>query len=194
MTTTLRWRASLMAAQLALGVGTAWAQAPVPATPAPSSIPATRLADAVEAAWQRALSAAEAQGQQLRAEAGRSAAQALLPAAPAVELLHRGARPGSTGTRETEVATALPLWLPGQRSARLALADADVALAQAQRRYARWQIAAQVREAGWAVAGAEAEARQARLQYETARQLADDVARRVHSGDLARSDALAADA
>lgn len=197
MTTFLRWRASLWAAPLALGMGAVWAQAPAPDAPTPISIPAVaaaKLSDAVEAAWQRALSSAGAHGQLLRAEAARGAAQALLPAAPAVELLRRQGRPGSDGTRETEVATALPLWLPGQRSARLALADTDVALAQAQQRLARWQIAAQVREAGWTVAAAQAETRQVRLQYDAARQLADDVARRVHSGDLARSDALAADA
>jgi outer membrane protein TolC len=196
MTTNLCWRASLLAAQLALGVGAAWAQAPAPDTPAPFSVPSTaaRLRDAVEAAWQRALSGAEAQGQLLRAEAARGAAQALLPTAPALELSHRGARPGSSGTRETDVGLALPLWLPGQRSARLALADTDVALAQAHQRWARWQIAAQVREAGWAVAAAQSDARQAHLLHDAARQLADDVARRVHSGDLARSDALAADA
>jgi outer membrane protein TolC len=197
MTTFLRWRASLWAAQLALGMGGAWAQAPAPDAPIPSSIPtlaAARLGEAVGAAWQRALSAAEAQGQQLRAEAARGAAQALLPAAPTVELSHRGAGPGSSGARETDVATALPLWLPGQRSARLALADTDVALAQAHQRFTRWQLAAQVRETGWAVAAARSDARQAQLQFDAARQLADDVARRVHSGDLARSDALAADA
>lgn len=51
-----------------------------------------------------------------------------------------------------------------------------------------------MREAGWAVAAARSDAHQAQLQFDAARQLADDVARRVHSGDLARSDALAADA
>jgi outer membrane protein TolC len=193
MTTFLRWRASLWAAQLTLGVGAAWAQAPAPEAPTPYSIPAAaRLSDAVEAAWQRALSSAEVQGQLLRAETARGVAQALLPAAPAVELLRRNGRPGSSGTRETEVATALPLWLPGQRSARLALADTDVTLAQAQQRLARWRVAAEVREAGWAVASAQAEVRQVQLQFDAARQLADDVARRVHSGDLAHSDALAA--
>jgi cobalt-zinc-cadmium efflux system outer membrane protein len=161
--------------------------------PPPASAPAAGLAQAVDAAWQRAVAGAEAQGSMLRAEAARAVAQSLLPAAPALEVSHRDGRwAGSAAARETEVAAALPLWLPGQRGARLAAAEADIAVAEAQQRLARWRLAGQVREAGWAVMAAQAEHTQAGSHHASLQRLADDVDRRVRSGDLARADALAA--
>lgn len=178
---------SLRAIPLALAVLAASAQQPAPS--------ASALRTAVDAAWQRAQEAAEAQGQVLRAEASRAAASSLLPAAPAIELSHRDERwleraPGAG--RETELAAALPLWMPGQRAKRTAAAEAQTAMAQAAAAFSRWQIAGQVRELAWRVVGARAELRQAQAQRDMLERLAADVDRRVQAGDLARSDALAA--
>lgn len=147
------------------------------------------MTQAVDAAWQRAVSAAEADGGRERADARRSVAGSLLAGAPALELSHRA---GQGDSRESEVATALPLALPGVRSARQAAGDADVALAEAQRRHTRWQISGQVREAMWAIEAARADEAQAKAHAATLDQVASDVERRVRAGDLARADHLAA--
>lgn len=143
----------------------------------------------MDAAWQRAVSAADADGGRERADARRSVAGSLLAGAPALELSHRA---GQGDSRESEVATALPLALPGLRNARQAAGEADVALADAHRRHTRWQIAGQVREALWAIETASADAAQARAHAATLEQVASDVERRVRAGDLARADHLAA--
>ncbi len=173
-----------VAALLAACWSTGWAQ---PAS-APSS-PSPTLAQAVDAAWQRAVSAAEADGGRERADARRALAGSLLAGAPAIELSHRA---GQGDSRESEVATALPLAMPGVRSARQAAGDADVALADAHRRHTRWQIAGQVRDAVWAIEAARADEAQAKAHASTLEQVASDVERRVRAGDLARADHLSA--
>ncbi|HBM62985.1 MAG TPA: transporter, partial [Pseudomonas sp.] len=66
------------------------AQTPSPTLPAP---PADNLrvtlAEAVEAAWQRAVQAREVQAQGRRAQAEQTAASSLWAAPPALELNHR---------------------------------------------------------------------------------------------------------
>jgi len=101
---------------------------------------------------------------------------------------------GSGGGRETEVGIAVPLWLPGQKSARTGTADGAVALAQAAEQAARLRLAGEIREAAWQVIALQAEVHQAETQATALKQLADDVERRVRAGDLARADSLAAQA
>jgi outer membrane protein TolC len=59
---------------------------------------------------------------------------------------------------------------------------------------ARLRLAGEVREAAWQIAGAQSELDQANTQAQAMKQLADDVERRVRAGDMARADALAAQA
>ena len=187
------------AAGTALGcvlLGTAVAQpdtapslsvAPWPAAPT--------LSQAVEAAWQRAAQAREAQGQAQRAGAERAAVSSLWAAPPALELSYRDDRwQTSAGSRETEAGLAWPLWLPGQRKARGAAIDADVGLAQATVQAGRLHFAGLVREAVWGMAAQRAEADLADAQVHALQAIAEDVHRRVQAGDLAHADALAADA
>lgn len=176
----------------------AWAQ-PAESPPAapPAAIPATSasvsLRDALDAAWQRAVSAREADGQRRRADAERSVAGRLWAAAPTLELSYRDDRfQSDAGVRETEVGIAVPLWLPGQKAARTGTADGAVALAQAAEQAARLRLAGELREAAWQVAALQAETHQAEAQAAALKQLADDVERRVRAGDLARADSLAA--
>ena len=89
---------------------------------------------------------------------------------------------------------AVPLWLPGQRTARAATADAAAAQALAAEHVARLRLAGELRETAWLLAASQAALAQANTQAQGLKQLADDVARRVHAGDLARADALAAQA
>lgn len=155
--------------------------------------PATlSLTQAVDAAWQRAVTAAEAEGNRQRADARRAVAGNLLAGPPALELSHRDGRWGQGDARETEVATALPLAMPAARAARRAAGDAELSLAEAQHRHARWQLAGQVQDGVWALEAARADEAQARAHAASLDQVAADVERRVHAGDLARADHLSA--
>lgn len=152
------------------------------------------LAEALEAAWQRALQARETQAQGRRAQAEQTAAASFWAAPPALELQHRSDRRQTDAgrQRENEVGVALPLWQPGQRDARSAAASAERQLADAQTQAARLRLAGQLREAAWRWSAAQAEATAAEAQVQYLQRLADDVQRRVASGDLARADTLAA--
>jgi cobalt-zinc-cadmium efflux system outer membrane protein len=150
------------------------------------------MAEAVAAAWQHTQAGAAAQGLLLRATAERQAADSLLAAPPALELSQRQDRwQSNTGLREHEIGVALPLWLPGQRAARQAAAQAELSLAELSAGGARLRLAGQVRDLAWSLAGLQAEAAAAEAQQRYLQALGDDVARRVRAGDLARSDALA---
>lgn len=192
----------LAACALAGSLVSAVASAQPAALPPPAS-PATReaalatitLREALDAAWQRAVSAREAEGQRRRADAERTAATSLWAAPPALELSHRSDRlHRNAGGRETEIGIAMPLWLPGQKAARTGTADASAEQALAAGQVARLRLAGELREVAWQVAALEAEAAQADAQAALLRQLADDVDRRVRAGDLARADSLAAQA
>lgn len=190
-----------------LAGGAVWAQpaaspegprAALPSLSDPGSAPATgsvTLPAALDAAWQRAVAARESEGQRRRAEADRTAAGSFWAAPPSLELSHRNDRlHRNAGSRETEVGVAVPLWLPGQRAARAGTANAAAAQARAAEQVARLRLAGELREAAWQIAAAQAELAQADTQAQGLKQLADDVERRVRAGDLARADALAAQA
>lgn len=186
-----------IAAGMVLGcavVGTAAAQ-PTTAHPplSASSAASPTLAQAADAAWLRAAQAREVQGQTRRAQADRTVADSLWPAPPALELSHRNDRwQTSAGRRETEVGLSWPLWLPGQRRAQGAVADADLGLAQAATTAGRLHYAGLVREAAWNVTGQRSEGDLAESQLRYLQDISEDVKRRVAAGDLAPADALAA--
>ena len=179
-----------VAGSVLLGAAPATAQAPVPSSFLPAGV---TLGHALEAAWQRAVQARESDAQARRARAEQTAASSLWAAPPAVELNHLNDRAHSNaGRRETEVGLVWPLWLPGQRDARAAAADAESKLADAATQAARLRLAGQVREAAWKLSAAQAEAASVAAQARYLQGIADDVQRRVQAGDLARADALAA--
>lgn len=171
---------------------------PIPSSDPPvSAIAATRpsLAQAVAAAWQRSLQASEAQGQRQQAQARQAAANSWLSAAPSLALSQReGGRNTAAGSRETELSLALPLWSPDQRGSAAQAAQLEVELSDAAERAARLQLAGQVRETAARLHGLDVQASLAGDQARLLKQVADDVARRVAAGDLAPSDALAAQA
>lgn len=151
------------------------------------------LAAAVEAAWARSVHGTSARGQLGVAAAQRSAAESLWAAPPAVELSHRSDRwLDNQGRAESEAGLAWPLLLPGRRSARQAAAQAEHAAAEANLAAAKLRLAGEVREAAWAVVARESEVAVAVQNAQGLEALANDVERRVKSGDLARADALAA--
>lgn len=171
--------------------------APAAAQPSTSSVSAVSasvsIAQAFEAAWQRAVQSRETESQTRRARAEQTAASSLWAAPPAAELNHINDRwHSNAGRRETEVGLVWPLWLPGQRDARAAAADAELKLSDLGLEAARLRVAGQVREAAWKLSAAQAEAMSVAAQTRYLQGIVDDVQRRVQAGDLARADALAA--
>lgn len=169
-----------------------------PAALAVEGVSTPGLTRAVEAAWQRASEARHAEGESVRADFDRRIARSLAADNPSASFSreegdwYRGARAGS-GT-ETELRLNWPLWMPGQRRAAMQAARADVDWAQANLAVARLEVAGKVREAAWDVASRQAEHDLVEVRVGFLKKLADDVARRVDAGDLARSDLLAAQA
>lgn len=155
---------------------------------------APTLGSLVDRAWQRASRARAAEGRQLEAVARRLEAESPFAGAPAVTLSSRDDRfaGGSTGAREHIATLSAPVWLPGQRGARGALAEADVAYTEAAAAALRLALAGEVRERVWELAGAETELQLTTGRAESSVALQADVVRRVQAGDLARADALLA--
>ncbi len=150
------------------------------------------LRAALDAAWERAVAQRESEGQRRRAEAERAVAGGFWAAPPSLEISHSSDRlQRNVGSRDLELGVVVPLWLPGQRSARAQVAEVSVAQALAAEQVARWRLAGELREVVWQLAALEAEVMEVDAQSRTLKQLGDDVERRVRAGDLAPVDALA---
>lgn len=154
---------------------------------------AMTLADAVAAAWVRTPAAIALPHRQAAADAQARGASAWTPGPPSIGIttLNDRLRAG-TGRQEWEVEVATPMWLPGQRDARRALAQANQDLLSARAMVRRLELAGQVRDAWWQLATARAAVALARRRVEAAQALHADVERRWQAGDLARTDANAA--
>ena len=152
---------------------------------------------AAAATLRQAFDAADARAPQVRGlEAGREetvarrdAADRLFPGTPVLGL---GQREGEGGRSEFELELSTPLWLPGQRQASLALADARIQENAAALAVRRWALAGELRTLLATALSAKADRDLARARLENDRQLAEEVARRVAAGDLARADMLLA--
>lgn len=150
---------------------------------------------AFDAAWQRAVLRGEAEGLAARSKTEQGIATNLLAGPPSIELSQRNDRwHDATGSRENEVGLAMPIWLPGQRGARMASSEVGLRVADATIASSRLRVAGEVREAAWTISAQNAELGIAEDQAAYLKQLAADVLRRVEAGDLARSDWLAAEA
>lgn len=154
-------------------------------------VAARGLGIAFESAWSRSVESIESSGRQRAAQAQRDAAGSYLAGGLAVDLDHLRSGP-SRRVRESETALVLPLLGPGRRDARLSLAAAGIRWSEAALLESRWRLAGEVREAAWHVVSASGELEASRRNEAGARQLADDVERRVRSGDLAPVESLAA--
>lgn len=157
------------------------------------NIQKTTLAMAVDAAWGRAVTAAESTGQIRQAQAEQLTAGAPWAAPPSVELAHRTDRlQTNNGARETEVALAVPIWVPGQKAAKQQAADASLALSKLSEAEGKLKVAESVRELLWQIAELRASHALSKEQAATFKAISVDVDKRVAAGDLARADALAA--
>lgn len=155
----------------------------------PGLTTAATLREALDAAVERAPLLRGLEAGREEAAAHRYAADRLFPGMSALGL---GQREGEGGKREFELELSTPLWLPGQRQASLALADARIEENTAAYAARRWALAGELRNLVAAVRAAKSEVGLARARLENDRKLTDEVARRVAAGDLARVDALLA--
>jgi outer membrane protein TolC len=151
------------------------------------------LKDAVDAAWLRSPQARTLEARRDEVLAGREAAGTWIAGSPSIGLLQRSDQwTSQRGARETEVSLSAPVWLPGQKTARQALAESSASDLEAQIAQARLVVAGEVRERFWAVAAAREALLEAQDHQHHLEELAEEVLRRVQAGDLARVDGLLA--
>ncbi len=157
----------------------------------PAGAQSLRLA--LDLAWQRSPQAQTLEARQREAEVRLTAAESLTPAPPTLGVSYRGDQLNrDLGQREVEAEVGLPLWLPGERSARQEAAEADIRLARSQVLAQRLALAGELREAAWALRLARIELALLEERRRAAQVLEADVAKRVRVGELARTDELAA--
>ena len=178
-------RLVLSAIALSCGVLSAHAQGHTDAAPGG----AASLKEVFETAWQRQPEARALQSRRDAAQAQAKAAGLLSPEAPSLEISQRSDQTtGNNGAREAEIGIAVPIWLPGQRTASAELAQAEISFVERRVLASQLRLASSVRDAWWSWQRARVDAELAREQLINARRLAADVARRTQAGDLARSD------
>ena len=147
------------------------------------------LKDVFETAWQRQPEAHALQSRRDAALAQAKAASMLSPEPPSLEISQRSDRmTGNSGAREAEVGIAVPIWLPGQRTASADLAQAEISLVERKLLASQLRLASSVRDAWWGWLRARVDAELASEQLANAQRLAADVAKRTNAGDLAKSD------
>jgi len=150
---------------------------------------AANLRTALDQAWENSPQAQTLEAKRAEREAQAVAANSLLPGAPAVILGHRGDQlNNNAGVREWAAGIALPIWLPGQRDARQRQAQVSRAGLEANILALRLRLAGELREAIWQVRQAEAQTQLDEARAQTAKKLAEDVAKRVRAGELAKTD------
>lgn len=150
---------------------------------------AVSLRATLDQAWETSPQAQTLEARRAESNAQIVAANSLLPGSPAVILSHRGDQlTNNAGLNEWEAGIALPIWLPGQRDARQRQAQAGKDSLEASIRALRLKLAGELRESIWQVRQTQAQIQLDEARARTAKKLADDVARRVRAGELARTD------
>ena len=155
------------------------------------SVQAETLRDVFEKAWANSPQGKTVVAKREEATASRTVAESLFPGTPKIGLAQRTDRwNDDLGNEESEIGVSVPLWLPGQKSARLAVAEADGDENQRSIAATRLAVAGELRAALWSLYLAQSEAAVAGERVEAAVKLETDVARRVKVGEIARSDLL----
>jgi len=130
------------------------------------------------------------QAESVTVESRKLHADGVLPGAPAVSMAHQGDASGPGHLTMWETALEVPVWLPGQRAAREAVARTAGNGLEANRAGLMWQVAGQLRDAVWDVALNANSADLAAQRRNTAEALQRDVERRQQAGELAKTDVL----
>lgn len=156
---------------------------------------AQSIKDAVEAAWQRSPQGQSAAAWSEEAQARVNAADRWFAEPPALSIGQRTGRSiNNSGARENELEISLPIRAWNSRATDQVLAAAEQAEWSASLQYARWRLAGEVREAYWNTRLAEIERELALQKAASSARIADDAARRVKAGELARIDQNRAEA
>ncbi|MGZ8293729.1 MAG: TolC family protein [Telluria sp.] len=168
---------------------------PCLATAAPTApVTGATLKAVIETAWSRSAEVRTLEARQEEAAAARATARSWIAGSPTLGLSQRADRGDSQrDQRESEVSLSAPVWLPGQKSAREAVAARSTEEVSAQLIQARLAVAGEVRTRLWEAAGARESLEEKQDHLEHMEQIADDVQRRVKAGELARSDGLMAE-
>lgn len=120
-------------------------------------------------------------------------ARGMLPLAPAISVRHQNDTVGSgRGEREWEAELELPVWLPGQRAARQAVANGTQSDLAATREALMLQVAGVLRDAVWDIGMNTNNVDLGRLRLTTAQSLQHDIERRFQAGELAKTDLMLA--
>lgn len=147
------------------------------------------LVGAFERAWARQAEAAGLPAREDEARAFADWAAGWTPGAPALSLGKVSDRFNrNDGKREWEIELGVPLWSSGEKAARVKEGDDALTALAARREALRLEVAGEVREAWWALAGARVVRDRALARQAAAVQLREDVERRFKAGDLARLD------
>jgi len=155
--------------------------------------PALQLSEVLEKTFARHPMQASLQSHDYVASAKKIVAGAMLPAAPAVSVLHQNDTLGSgRGEREWQAELELPVWLPNQRNNRLKVADASQSSVSASRESLKLQVAGQLREALWDIAMNDNLLALAVNKLALANQLQLDVEKRHQAGGMAKTDVMLA--
>ncbi|RAI59622.1 TolC family protein [Roseicella frigidaeris] len=164
--------------------------APAPEVARAAPAEAAGLAEDLDAALAIDAGARAIRGQREAVRARDAQVRSPIAGSPAIGSSFRSDTRGPRLANEWDVEIGAPLWLPGQRSALAGTVNAGVE--EQERRFAlrRLELAAQLRDAYWAVGLAESEWRVARDRLATARDIGRDVQRRVELGDIPATEAL----
>ncbi len=155
--------------------------------------PQLPLATVIQKAFERSPQQQVLQAGNGVADARAVHAGGLLPYAPAVSMRHQNDTIGSgRNLREWEAALEIPIWMPGQRGAREALAQEAKNGMAASREGLLLNVAGQVRDAVWDVAMNRNNVELADQRFKTAQALQADVEKRWQAGELAKTDVMLA--
>jgi outer membrane protein TolC len=156
--------------------------------------PALQLSEVLEKAYARTPMQASLQSRDVMVSAKNRVANAMLPSAPAVGVIHQNDAIGSgRGERDWQAELELPVWQPKQRDNRLKVAEAIQSSTSASRQSLKLQVAGQLREALWNIAANDNNLSLAVNKLQVAKKLQSDVEKRYRAGQLARTDAMLAE-
>jgi outer membrane protein TolC len=156
--------------------------------------PSLQLSEVLEKAYARAPMQASLQSRDVMVSAKNRVANAMLPSAPAVGVIHQNDAIGSgRGERDWQAELELPVWQPKQRNNRLKVAEAIQSSTSASRQSLKLQVAGQLREALWNIAANDTSLSLAINKLQVAKNLQSDVGKRYRAGELAKTDAMLAE-
>jgi outer membrane protein, heavy metal efflux system len=155
--------------------------------------PLLSLSTVVEKAFERNPQQHVLQAGESSVAARTDYAGSMLPGVPAMSFLHQSDAIGSgNNLREWAAALELPVWMPGQRAAREAVAREARDGLETSRSSLKLDLAGQVREAVWDIAMNANSAELAAQRLKTNESLQFDVEKRWKAGELARTDVMLA--